>query len=131
MSGNLSELDQINETDIIEAFNGDESVSNEETAQSSDLEQEKASTEDLTNIPDGLLDEEESEALPEDVSSGEIVDDPGEIEILPLQEIESALEEQEKEEEITLSSSGINDLADILGKLLNNKTIEITIKIKD
>ena len=121
MSGNLSELDQINETDIIDVFKNEELVSGEENSP----------VEDITNIPEGLLDEvAETESMEEEVSIGEEIADPGEIEILPLQEIESALEEQE-EEKISLSGSSLNDLTDILSKLLNNKTIEITIKIKD
>eukprot|EP01156_Anaeramoeba_ignava_P020698 Anaeramoba_ignava/c16888_g1_i1.p10 GENE.c16888_g1_i1~~c16888_g1_i1.p10 ORF type:complete len:121 (-),score=14.76 c16888_g1_i1:7595-7957(-) len=120
MSGNLSELDQINETDIIDVFKNEELVSGEENSP----------VEDITNIPEGLLDEAEETESIEEVSSGEEIADPGEIEILPLQEIESALEEQE-EEKISLSASSLSDLTDILSKLLNNKTIEITIKIKD
>lgn len=136
MSGDLSELDQINETDIIEAFNGEDTTLNEEV-QTDDSTQETPSSESLeaieeiTNIPDELLDGLEETSLENDeVSQGEILDNPGEIEILPMAEIESALEDQE-EESVELSSSSLNELTNILSKLLNNKTIEITIKIKD
>ncbi len=32
---------------------------------------------------------------------------------------------------LTLGSSNINDIASLISKLLNNKTLEITIKIKE
>jgi len=84
-------------------------------------------------------DESEAEVDPKDeIASDEEVSFDNEVieidesEILPLHEIESAIEEQESiqsdQESINIDSSG---LATLLSQLLNNKTIEITIKVKD
>jgi len=75
---------------------------------------------------DSILDDSQEQ---KDSSEGEVLEDIGDIEILPMAEIESALEEEE--ETLELNSSEAGNLASILSKLLNNKTIEITIKIKD
>lgn len=131
MSDDLTQLDELIESDILEALG--EPV----------LDELKEDTvDDLVNVPDGLLDEvvaqaEENEKSlqdesPFDIDEGEILEDIGDIEILPMAEIESALEEQEDEvSSVNLNNVNSSDLASLLSQLLNNKTIEITIKIKD
>lgn len=136
MSDEHSQLDDLSESDILEAL-GQEVPENIQTAESVDevpMQEEHEfinETDDgeITNIPDGLLEAEAHEELEE--SEGEELEDIGDIEILPMAEIESALEEEELNESITLNSDEAGSLASILSKLLNNKTIEITIKIKD
>ena len=102
MSDDLSQLDQLIESDVLEALGGDASHS------SDNLDVES---------PDELLE-----------AKGEVIEDIGDIEILPMAEIESALDNQE--EDIVVSGNS-NELVSILSQLLNNKTIEITIKIKE
>lgn len=134
MSSELDELDQLIESDILEALGEEipEELKQETTT-------ELVEPDDLTNIPDGYLDEteipfkdkvEESIETEEIESEGEVLDDIGDIEILPMAEIESALEDEENEP-IVMNSADAGSLAEILSKLLNNKTIEITIKVKD
>ena len=38
---------------------------------------------------------------------------------------------ESKNETLSIDSSNVNDLSALISKLLNNKTLEITIKIKD
>ena len=38
---------------------------------------------------------------------------------------------ERKNETLSIDSSNVNDLSSLISKLLNNKTLEITIKIKD
>ena len=123
MSEDLSQLDQLIESDILEALGEDASTSDSEIE----------NIELVQNVPDEFISPEEeilesSENIIEDESEGEVLDDIGDIEILPLAEIESALDKQE--EEMVISSSS-NELISVLNQLLTNKTIEITIKIKD
>ena len=95
MSNNLSQLDELIESDVLAALGespADVPLQTEET---------------ITQIDDEILNDENS------------VDDIGDIEILPLAEIESALDEQE-DEIITMSSGEMGSLAQILSKLLNN-----------
>jgi len=124
MSDNFTQLDELIESDIREALG--ETVLEEDTKN------------DVTNIPEDLLDTPaEPEVLePEleselDESEGEVLDDIGDIEILPMAEIESALEDEEDIIDSTIPNVNTSDLAALLGQLLNNKTIEITIKVKD
>ena len=123
MSEDLSQLDQLIESDILEAL-GEESSTSDSEVENIELVQ---------NVPDEFISPEEeilesSEDVAEDESEGEVLDDIGDIEILPLAEIESALDKQEEEMVISSSSS---ELMSVLNQLLTNKTIEITIKIKD
>ncbi len=124
MSDNFTQLDELIESDIREALG--ETVLEEDTKN------------DVTNVPEDLLDTpDEPEVLePElefelDESEGEVLDDIGDIEILPMAEIESALEDEEDIIDSTIPNVNTSDLAALLGQLLNNKTIEITIKVKD
>ncbi|BFU77954.1 hypothetical protein ALC152_11690 [Arcobacter sp. 15-2] len=103
----LSELDQLIESDILEALGE---------------KQDTSSSED-----DILIEDAEDEILIEDFN--ESPDDKK----LPEPEIEA--EENTGIEKVsnqnTISEVSTHDLASLLSQLLNNKTIEITIKIKD
>ena len=113
MSDDFTQLDELIESDVLDALGLDNSAEIINDANG-----------EVTDIPEEL-----AEMIAIDESEGEIIDDLGDIEILPMAEIESALEEQEEFDELPSASS--SDLAMLLGKLLNNKTIEITIKIRD
>ena len=114
MSDDLSQLDELIESDVLAALG-------EEPTQA---QKEEVSIEDVT---DSKI-QSNSETI-EDSDDDIGVEDIGDIEILPLAEIESALDEQD-DDTITMNSNDMGNLAQILSKLLNNKTIEITIKVK-
>ncbi len=116
MPNDLSQLDQLIESDILDAL-GSTNTTPSSPNMGDGLVQ---------NVPEEYFQDENTKS--EDSNEGEVIEDIGDIEILPLAEIESAIGEQE--EEITISSNG-NELLSVLTQLLNNKTIEITIKIKD
>ncbi len=126
MSDDLSQLDALIESDVLEALG--QSVPKDETKVEEPIDTDDVNVDDInsvvdTNNTDVLLDQNEDNSI-------EDIEDIGDIEILPLAEIESALDEQE-EEVVSMDSSDLGSLANILSKLLNNKTIEITIKVKD
>ena len=120
MSDDLSQLDELIESDVLEALGETLPTENSET-----VNDDQNIVEDLTNtnaINSGISENIDLEE--------ESIEDIGDIEILPMAEIESALDEQE-EDIVSMNSSDLGSLANILSKLLNNKTIEITIKVKD
>ncbi|MEA3314508.1 MAG: hypothetical protein U9Q30_01465 [Campylobacterota bacterium] len=57
--------------------------------------------------------------------------DISDLDILPMDEIESAIETQEEEIKDTELTVDSKSLSYLLNELLNNKTVEITIKVKD
>ena len=116
MNGNLTQFDELIESDVLDALG--ESLSSKAI---DDADGE------IADIPDELA------SIVDENLEEEIIDDIGDIEILPMDEIELALEEQDEEQPINQTITGVDtsDLATLLGQLLNNKTIEITIKIKD
>lgn len=115
----LSELEEISENDIIQALGADETAG---AAISAD-DMDESAVEELTNIPEELLEP----AVEESPLSEE--------EIQTVQDLaQDAVKDEDikvENEQLNISSSSLNDLTNILSKLLNNKTIEITIKIKD
>jgi len=121
MSEDFTQLDELIESDVREALG--------ESAPASAIGDE------VLNIPEELMDEvvehENIESVDNiDESEGEVLEDIGDIDILPMAEIESALDEDEPID-TNIASVNTSDLASLLSQLLNNKTIEITIKIKD
>lgn len=118
MSDNLSELDELIESDVLEALG-------EKVTEDSTLDIDEITIEDLGNPDDNEASIEDIlNSIPEETSTE-----------IPLEE---TLEDINETEEIELpiekkSATTINttDLASLLSELLNNKTIEITIKIKD
>jgi len=108
----LSQLDELIESDVLEALGQESSQNTIET--------------EIETPPDQ---EDQDEILIEDFH------DPVEIEEETTQ-TEENLEENEQEEETQdttqiVSELNTDDLASLLKQLLTNKTIEITIKIKD
>ena len=124
MSEDFTQLDELIESDVREALGEPASVSE--------------IGDEVLNIPEELMDEVVEPAKTESVddidtsdeSEGEVLEDIGDIDILPMAEIESALDEDEPVD-TNIASVNTSDLASLLSQLLNNKTIEITIKIKD
>jgi len=102
MEDELSQLDQLIESDILDAL-GEENPN-------SDIDINKENSSEIV-IEDAV--EEALELM------GCVDED------IELQEMKS------KEKEINIINASSNDLASLLSQLLNNKTIEITIKIKD
>jgi hypothetical protein len=117
MDDQLSQLDQLNESDILEAF-GQEPQ--EIKIEDIDIEPQDVENSTDLNNNDAQI-EQESDTV---------------LESKDIQE-----QEQEEEQEINTQQKSVsnntsttttsNDLANLLSQLLNNKTIEITIKIKD
>ena len=109
----LSVLDQLIESDILEALGEKKDTSSSED--------------------DILIEDAEDDITIEDAENEILIEDFNESpdnEKSSQPEIET--EEQSKQEnEHTISEVSTNDLASLLSQLLNNKTIEITIKIKD
>ena len=124
MSEDFTQLDELIESDVREALGEPASVSE--------------IGDEVLNIPEELMDEVVEPAKTDSVddvdtsdeSEGEVLEDIGDIDILPMAEIESALDEDEPVD-TNIASVNTSDLASLLSQLLNNKTIEITIKIKD
>jgi hypothetical protein len=116
LESSLSQLDGVEETDMLEAFG-------ESTAE--------VKIEDI-HIED-VEEEIKIEDIEEDVKIEDIEED---IKIEDVEEdhdIKDVAQEviEDKEDVQTVSNCTSNDLASLLSQLLNNKTIEITIKIKD
>jgi len=127
MSDDLSQLDALIESDILEALG--QSVPKEETTHELDSLDDLLGSSEVTDLAD--IQNDSIEPIQEKSNDlEESIEDIGDIDILPMAEIESALDDQE-DEPISMNSNDLGSLADILSKLLNNKTIEITIKIKD
>jgi len=139
----LDELDNGIESDICENIPDVPSSGIEEIDPENfdlDIEVEEVSLpelEDDVEVPVEEIDEDEAS-----------IPDLGDIEILPFADdepeeldIENELQEEDNsasvdstisnDNTVTMTSNDLGSLADILSKLLNNKTIEITIKIKD
>ena len=130
----LSELEQISEADIIQALGNEpeitESPASDEVTETVTEETDEDHIEELTNIPEDLLD-----PVVEELEVNEISED--EIESLrtlaqtAAEEEHPELVEAAEEKNLEISAGSLDDLSNILSKLLNNKTIEITIKVKD
>ena len=132
MADELSELDELIESDVLEALG--EKVAEDDASVEidgitiEDIEAPAETVEEESEIAEESLEEtpQEPTELDED-SDEEITIEDLEQEVEPEPEI---VQEQEKTEENVQTVSS-TDLASLLSQLLNNKTIEITIKIKD
>ena len=137
-----NELDNLEELDMLDAL-GEESVVDQGEVhqipkelldvlsdEEPEDEEEGEIVEDIGEIDILPMAEIES-ALEEEEEDGEVVHDIGEIDILPMAEIESALEEEEEEPESKSNSSQIlaSGLESLLSQLLTNKNVEININI--
>jgi len=112
MEDELSQLDELIESDILDAL-GEESV---------------------------VLDDIDTESVEKDDTEADDIVIEDFVENEPEAEDENLLEKEWEselniEEDKVIAPAAVNmnttDLASLLGQLLNNKTIEITIKIKD
>jgi len=139
MADELSELDALIESDVLEALG-------EKVPEDSSLEIDGITIEDIEpeadlSVEDELseINDEESvtpeEPLVNETNVEEEIPDTSnsELDEILIENLEEPREEIEttpieKKTETTVNS---NDLASLLSQLLNNKTIEITIKIKD
>ena len=139
MADELSELDALIESDVLEALG-------EKVPEDSSLEIDGITIEDTEpevdlSVEDELseINDEESVTPEEPLENDTIVEEEipdtsnSELDEILIENLEEPSEEIktapiEEKTETTVSS---NDLASLLSQLLNNKTIEITIKIKD
>ena len=119
MNDELSQLDELIESDVLDAL-----------GVQSPAEEEDTSAEEVDNI---II--EDFEEIKEKPKLEEEIQDDGEDEELLEKEWEEELDSKQPEEIPPKVVNNIDmnntDLASLLGQLLNNKTIEITIKIKD
>ncbi|PIF04647.1 MAG: hypothetical protein CSA86_01315 [Arcobacter sp.] len=105
----LSQLDELKESDILEALGGEVSE---------DVAEGHSPLEDEIKIEDFNETEEEKEVFIEETHEAK-------------ESIESSEKNQTISEKNLTTTLNTNDLTSLLSQLLNNKTIEITIKIKD
>jgi len=125
MEDELSQLDELIESDILDAL-GEKSLTQEEKISSTEMD--NILIEDFTEEnQDTEIDEKNIE--PEEESIEEIIK-PNDIEN-KTENKEILNNEEIKPESTTKIDMNSTNLASLLGELLNNKTIEITIKIKD
>ena len=139
MADELSELDALIESDVLEALG-------EKVPEDSSLEIDGITIEDTEpevdlSVEDELseINDEESVTPEEPLENDTIVEEEipdtsnSELDEILIENLEERSEEIETApiEEKTETTVSSNDLASLLSQLLNNKTIEITIKIKD
>lgn len=137
MSDELSELDELIESDVLEALG--EKVAEEDSSieidgitiedieapAETEEEPQETTEESLEEEPtkEPIFEEENTDTISQEISIEDL-----EPEVTTEPEINEEQEaESDKEEKVVTST----DLASLLSELLNNKTIEITIKIKD
>ncbi len=127
MSNELSQLDELIESDILEAL-GKNNEGEEVTTTNNLDNSDEILIEDFTEDTDTIEELENNETVDEETQD---FNEPV-IEDLIEETAPENLETSENSSSITLDK-GINStsLAKLLSDLLNNKTIEITIKIKD
>lgn len=130
MDNELSQLDALIESDVLDALG-----KNTEKISDADIDSEEILIEDLHNDSKQLDSEsKEEEITQEELSTVETeLDTQSEPleEDIPLLE-KPSLEETPVEDSIQLDKElNTSSLSKLLSELLNNKTIEITIKIKD
>ena len=107
----LSQLDELMESDILDALG--ENPSEIDISNDNDEIQ-------ISDFDDELLIEDFNESEPEISNEND-----------SIQEINLPNAEKENDTSKIISQSTTGELANLLSQLLNNKTIEITIKIKD
>jgi len=131
MTNELSELDELIESDVLEALG-------EKVAEDSSIEIDGITIEDMEpnnqedlSITEPVEDKEiQDKIIENETLNEENIEELNDIPTEELGEFNENVEQQAIQEsnETTISTT---DLASLLSQLLNNKTIEITIKIKD
>lgn len=119
----LSQLDELIESDVLEALG-------QNIPQDSETSDDEISIEDFNEDEILLEDLNEDEISIEDLEC-EAPDANENIDILEGYTEEPNDEIKHENEEVSIPQVNTTDLASLLSQLLNNKTIEITIKIKD
>lgn len=140
-----SKDDKSEDSDIEELMNEIEQETNQNDENSEELEENSDIDEDISKILDEIEDNNEQivsskeESFEGDIMSDEFLElnSLNESDVLDaLKGIDGAniVEEKKTEsskEEMVLNTSNVNELSELITKLLNNKTLEITVKIKD
>jgi len=130
----LSQLDELIESDVLDALNNDEKepikkevvTDSEDEILIEDFDEKIEADSGTENNKDEILIEDFDENIEGDSGAENNKD-----EIL-IEDFDENIEtEKVVNEQETLSEINTTDLASLLSQLLNNKTIEITIKIKD
>jgi len=131
MTNELSELDELIESDVLEALG-------EKVAEDSSIEIDGITIEDMEpnnqedlSITEPVEDKEiQDEIIKNETLNEENIEELNDVSTEELGEFNENVEQQAIQEsnETTINTT---DLASLLSQLLNNKTIEITIKIKD
>jgi len=129
MADELSELDELIESDVLEALG-------EPVPENSTIEIDGITIEDVEALNKTDSNEVNEETpLEEPIEPINEEETPEASDENPLEEIKEessqCSEESEEETEQNIQTVTSTDLASLLSELLNNKTIEITIKIKD
>jgi len=131
MTDELSELDELIESDVLEALG-------EKVAEDSSIEIDGITIEDMEpNIQEDLSITEplEDKEIQDEIIENETLNEENikELNDIPTEELGEFNEnvEQQAIQESNETTINTTDLASLLSQLLNNKTIEITIKIKD
>jgi len=146
----LDDLDKLIEDNNLDDIDIDDTLSELDSIDSLDMEDAMSSLEDTVEVSNTSI----SNIINEESNKGvSMADEFSELDSLNEADILSALEgmgdikpstsvsspakvnsvvsETSSSNNIEVSSSNTQDIADLISKLLNNKTLEITIKIKD
>lgn len=121
----LSQLDELIESDILEAL-GQNTPDNKDEISIEDVEDQSALIEDEINIEDV----EDQTISPEDEINIEDFEEQS-VQIEDLEQIDTIPNQSTDTVQKIEANINTTDLGSILSQLLTNKTIEITIKIKD
>jgi len=125
------------ELELIKALSFDEDFGNIKSSDKT-VEQDKQEEYDLDNKG-----KDQGEKMSDDFSEFDSLDEAELLEALGISEGESKkaesldtsskkeVENSEKKQNLDLGSASANDIAKIISELLNNKSLEITIKVKD
>lgn len=124
----LSQLDELIESDILEALgqNTSENTENKDEINIEDFDDQSALIEDEIKIEDL----EDQSISPEDEINIEDLDDQS-VQIEDLEQIDNIPSQSTDTTQKIEANINTTDLGSLLSQLLTNKTIEITIKIKD
>jgi len=133
--------DEIESLDIDSLDNDEDFLKELENIENIDIQEENTSLNDIDDL------EKKDDKIEEVIKGDNMSDEFSELENLNEEDILEALNGFENvkavkadtpvpvsntaNEKVSLESSNVDDLAGLISKLLNNKTLEITIKIKD
>ena len=140
MNDELSQLDELIESDVLDAL-GVQSPAVEEDTSAEEVDdiiiEDFEEIQEKSEVEEEIQDNKVDDTPIENSNSSEtnIMETDDEDEELLEKEWEEELDSKQSEEVppeiVNTTDMKSTDLASLLGQLLNNKTIEITIKIKD